>query len=301
VQWARHVKQWRIRRVYHFAKLGIWDDDALQHVGTGLYCRCVDIVTVADAYRKGQVPCPRCGAKAQRQIDPLSGMEGHGRHNAWFHCPNCSKRLLWRDCRKALQDDPRCFDCHSPLHGSDRLQCANCGKMWDRKAYLRSVKARVRLPCPHCNTIIRKPALEATGTKSQYPPSSQELHCPKCQGIAHHVKGNIVCAECGYERRWRDYRKSLKRRDEKLACGACGHIFKWQSWRKGAGSLATGNPKPAREFADKWPKCRTPQERMLQIDSLLQALHGRGALASLFIEGGEKSIRHMLDELSTQV
>ena len=40
---------------------------------------------------------------------------------------------------------------------------------------------------------------------------------------------------------------------------------------------------------------------MMQIDSLLQALHGRGALAPLFLDGNEVSIREMLDELASQL
>ncbi len=127
-----------------------------------------------------------------------------------------------------------------------------------------------------------------------------ELYCPKCNEVALHTKGHIHCTACGYKRRWRAYRKSLKKRDEKLQCTACRHTFTWQAWRKSARSLRTGNPQPAREFADKWPKCRTPQERMMQIDSLLQALHGRGALAPLFLDGNEASIRQMLDEFATQ-
>ncbi|MDE3258469.1 MAG: hypothetical protein OYM47_11590 [Gemmatimonadota bacterium] len=40
---------------------------------------------------------------------------------------------------------------------------------------------------------------------------------------------------------------------------------------------------------------------MLQIDLLLQTLHGRGPLAPLFIEGDERRIRALLDELASQV
>ena len=116
-----------------------------------------------------------------------------------------------------------------------------------------------------------------------------------------HTTGYLHCTACGYKRRWRDYRKSLKKRDETLQCKACGHTFRWQAWRKSARSLRTGNPQPAREFVNKWPKCRTPQARMIQIDTLLQALHGRGALAPLFLDGNEERIRQMLDELAAQL
>lgn len=301
MQWAPRVRQWRIRRLYHFAKSGIYDNDALQHIGIGLYCRCVDVLTVADAYGRGLVPCPGCGTKVQRRIDPLYRMEGHGRGVNWFSCPHCSNRLLWDDCRRRLREAPVCFDCGSPLEGTDTLRCAHCAKSWDRRAYLRSVARRVRLPCPHCNQVIRKPASPETDRQGSQSSRKQALICPGCKGTAFHEAGYIHCAACGYRRRWRDYRKGQKRRDEALECNVCGHVFRWQAWRRNARWLATGNPQPARDFAKKWPVCRTPQERMMQIDSLLQTLHGRGPLAPYFIEGDERSIRQLLDELATQV
>ena len=180
------------------------------------------------------------------------------------------------------------------------MRC-RCGKVWDRKAYHRSVKTRVRLPCPHCVLMIRKPALERTEQVVRHRRSRPEIECPKCQAVAFHVRGNIECTSCGYTRRWRDYRKSLKKRDERLECASCGHNFRWQAWRKSARSLRTGNPRPAREFVEQWPKCLTAKARMIQIDRLLQALHGRGALAPLFIVGNARNIRQMLDEFASQV
>lgn len=299
LKWADRVKQIRIRHLYRFARLGIYDEDALLDVGWSLYARCVDIVAVADAYRYGRVPCPECDMRVQRRIDPLFGLEGHGDHRCWFQCPHCAKRLLWTECRKALREKPRCFDCHTLLKGTNPLWC-NCGKEWDPKAYHRSVGSRVRLPCPACNSVIRKPE-SPDSQERDYQSTEEQVQCPRCQGTAHHVGGDIQCAECGYKKRWRDYRKGLKRRDERLECPGCGHIFMWQAWRKSAKPLTTGNPQPARDFAESWPKCRTPEKRMMKIDFLLQTLHGQGPLAPLFIEGDKESIRALLDELASQV
>ena len=300
MKWSPRVKRIKIRRLYRAARLGLHDDDLLQIVGWELYGRCADITTVADVYRDGLVPCPECSTKVKRRIDPLFRASDGGTRENWFHCPHCTKRLLWRDCRESLRESPRCFDCHALLAGTDELRCC-CGKVWDRKAYCRSVRTRVRLPCPHCGLMIRKPAFEATRQVVIDQQSPPEIECPKCQAAAFHVRGNIECPACGYKRRWRDYRKSLKKRDERLECTSCGHIFRWQVWRRYARSLRTGNPKPAREFIERWPKCRTPQARMIQIDRLLQSLHGRGALAPLFIDGDARSIRQMLDEFASQV
>ena len=300
MKWSPRVKPTKIRRLYRAARLGLHDDDLLQTVGWELYGRCADIATVADVYRDGLVPCPQCSTKIKRRIDPLFHSSDGGTHEHWFHCPHCVQRLLWRDCRESLRESPRCFDCHSLLGGTEELQCG-CGKKWDRKTYHRSVRNRVRLPCPHCGQMIRKPAFEVTEQRVSRRQSRSEIECPKCQAAALHVRGNIECTSCGYKHRWRDYRKSLKKRDERLECTGCGHTFRWQAWRKSARSLRTGNPKPAREFVERWPKCRTPKARMIQIDRLLQALHGRGALAPLFIVGDARNIRQMLDEFASQV
>ena len=300
MNWSPRVKPTKIRRLYRAARLGLHDDDLLQTVGWELYGRCADIATVADVYRDGLVPCPQCKTKVKRRIDPLFRPSDGGTHENWFHCPHCAKRLLWRDCRESLRENPRCFDCHSLLVGTEELQC-RCGKTWDPKAYRQSVKSRVRLPCPGCGGTVRKPPLDATKPVVKHRRSQPEIECPKCQSVALHVHGNIQCPTCGYKRRWRDYRKSLKKRDERLECTSCGCIFRWQAWRRSARSLRTGNPKPAREFAEKWPKCRTSRARMIQIDRLLQALHGRGALAPLFIDSNEHNIRQMLDEFASQI
>ena len=340
--WAPRVNPIKIRRLYRTARLGIYDDDALQTVGWELYARCADIATVADVFPEGRVPCPLCRTKVKRKIDALFRKSIGNPHDSWFHCSHCAKRLLWQDCRDALRKTPRCFDCGARLQSAPtgkrsgrthgELHCT-CGKTWTWEAYRRSIRARLRLPCPHCHHLIRRRdaavSRERKEARLQSAPTGErkeahvknaptgerkeahvknaptgerdELHCPKCNGTALHETGYIHCTACGYKRRWRDYRKSLKKRDETLHCKACGHTFRWQAWRKSARSLRTGNPQPAREFAEKWPKCRTPQARMMRIDSLLQALHGRGALAPLFIDGNEERIRQMLDEFAEQL
>ena len=402
--WAPRVNPTKIRRLYRTARLGIYDDDLLQSVGWELYARCADIAMVADVFPEGRVPCPQCRTKVKRQINALFRKSVGNPHDSWFHCPHCAKRLLWQDCRDALRETPRCFDCGSVLQEKEarlqtspteeravgalsnkkrgvgalskrayrahhELHCA-CGKTWTWETYRRSIRTRVRLPCPHCHCVIRRPDAavarkdarlqsaptggrkdardqstpigerkdarlqsaptgerkrargqstpigERKDARGQSAPTGErkeargqsaptggtdELRCPKCDEVARHTTGYLHCTACGYKRRWRDYRKSLKKRDETLQCKACGHTFRWQAWRKSARSLRTGNPQPAREFVNKWPKCRTPQARMIQIDTLLQALHGRGALAPLFLDGNEERIRQMLDELAAQL
>ena len=316
MNWSPRVKMLKIRRLYRSIRLGVYDDAALKDVGSELYDRCADIVAVAGAFRDGLVPCPQCKVKVQRRINvryyggPLlppdtdqQSTNFRNRHlKAWFHCPHCAKRLIWSELRKALRKKPRCFDCLSRLKGSDVLRCG-CGRTWTLQAYRRSVGARVRLPCPNCNTIVRKPATTDSGqidSKTSEPKSAnQEFQCPKCKGSAFHVGSLVKCTQCDWERRWRAFLKEQKRRDEQLECPDCKHSFKWQTWRKDAGPLITGNPYPAQDFVTRWRQCRTPQERMMLIDFLLQTLHGQGPLAPMYIVGDEQSIRRLLDELST--
>ena len=298
MDWSPRVKPIKIRRLYRYARLGIYDDTLLHDVGWELYARCTDIATVADVYRGGRVPCPRCSTKIARRIDPLFSSGEGGTHESWFRCMHCDKRLLWRDCRQSLRDTPRCFDCRAVLQKADEMQCV-CGKTWSQETYNQSVRTRVRLPCPHCLNLVRRPDPPPRNRTAKGRRSRPELQCPKCQAVALHQHGNIECTACGYKRRWRDYRKHLKKKDEKLECPNCRYTFRWQAWRKSAHSLRTGNPRPAREFIKRWLRCYTPQQRMIQIDILLQTLHGRGPLAPLFIDSGEHNIRQMLDDLAS--
>ena len=84
--WADRLAQAEIRRLYRSAVLGIYDEEALQEVGSALFARRVDIATVADAFSRGSVPCPKCDGKVQRRIDPLYRLEGHGDQSSWFRC-----------------------------------------------------------------------------------------------------------------------------------------------------------------------------------------------------------------------
>ena len=296
--WAPRVKLIKIRRLYRYARLGIYDDMLLHDVGWELYARCADIVTVSDVFRDGCLPCPQCKTKIARRIDPLFSAGEGGTRETWFRCPHCVQRLLWRDCRQGLRNTPRCFSCLSILNATNGLTCG-CGKTWTQKSYKQSVSTRVRLPCSHCLNLVRRPDKLPTTQTSEHRRSKPELQCPRCQKTALHVSGNIECTVCDYKRKWRDYRKSLKKKDEKLTCSDCDYSFKWQTWRKSTRTLRTGNPKPAGEFVQKWLRCYTPQQRMIAIDTLLQTLHGRGPLAPLFIDSGEHNIRQMLDDLAS--
>jgi ribosomal protein S27AE len=219
-----------------------------------------------------------------------------------FACDHCARELTWRECRQALRNHPRCFDCLTLLgwnYEGNVLTCRRCGREWTWQKYRRSVKARVWLPCARCHRKVRRPE-RARETAAGDSLPTERIPCPGCGADAVHAGGRLSCGACGYDLAWRTYRKRQKRRAERLHCEACGHGFTWQSWRKSyaGASLLTGNPEPLRCFSVRWPRCSTPEQRMLAIDRLLHAVHGRGALGPNLVRGTEESVRRLLDELA---
>ena len=43
-----------------------------------------------------------------------------------------------------------------------------------------------------------------------------------------------------------------------------------------------------------------PESQMMQIDLLIQAIHGQGAMVGIFIEGDQQSVRQLLDEIALE-
>lgn len=157
---THRIKPLKIRRLYRSSRLGLYDEETMLDVGWGLYSRCLAVVAVVRALGFGPIPCPQCGTEVERKIKLPSGVGDHfhARYAGWFHCPHCTKRLLWQDCRNALREQPRCFDCHALLgldRGTNRLKCP-CGKEWDVRQYRQSVARRLRLPCPDCGALLRR-------------------------------------------------------------------------------------------------------------------------------------------------
>ena len=94
----------------------------------------------------------------------------------------------------------------------------------------------------------------------------------------------------------------MKRRIERLSCEACGHAFTWTAWRKGyqGKGLLTGKPAPIQRYVDQWPAARTTFEQLLAIDTLVNAIHGRGAMGPMFIEGSEDRVMALLNRLADE-
>jgi len=297
--WNPRVPLDRIRRLYRDYLIGIADEEMLLEVGEGLYARALDVVKVWRAYG-GEVPCPRCGEPVYRARHYRPKWVGAPERT--FPCPACRTALTWNGCRGPLGARPLCFKCLIPMtlnYTDDRYYCA-CGKAWGRHQYAQSVKRRLRLPCPHCQTWIKRPAT-IIANESAPQKSVTAMLCGKCGNLGVHDYGLFSCPHCGYVEKWQKYWRKMKHRAEYLNCRQCGYEFTWEAWRKEVNKyLMTGNPRPAEEYAAKWPACRTAGEKVLRIDFLLHALHGRGPLAALFLEGDERAVSALLDELATQ-
>lgn len=312
VQWAHRVKLGQISRLYDLAKLGIYDNELLLEVGWGLYARCQSVLTVINAINKGELPCPQCEQIVYRPVKHTQYLERRAKAINYseprFSCPICKQELTWSDCQEALCSHPKCFirACQQPLdlcYSEDKLRCNGCGREWMRLDYERSVRRRKWLPCPHCGSIIRRPDRikqdAHAADESAKTPASGKYPCPSCHcSSGTHTSGKFLCLQCGHEQSWKSYR----RRTEHLKCASCGHQFTWKSWRQQyrGQNLFVGNIPAVEEFLSKWPQCRTPQKQLTQIDTLLHALHGRGAIAPAFLAGNVDTVMKLLDRLAQQ-
>ena len=301
MQWVPRLKPWRVRQLYQCIRHGIFDEDKLLHIGWGLYARGEAVLMFGQAMR-GQVPCPQCDQIVYRRNFYRQRPSAQP-STSQFSCPICAEKVTWRDCRDALRNHPRCFDCRKILawnYSTNTLTCSSCKQIWTWQKYRQSIKYRVRLPCPHCSNTLRKPPSSKSGSFNKKKASSHwDLTCPNCKRQGQHMSGVFCCTHCGYEKKWQAFTKRQKRKVEYLNCAACGHAFTWQSWKKQYDRYAhTGNLAPIRQFVSQWPRCKTPGEQLIAIDRLIHALHARGSLAPVFIQGNQHSVAQWLDDLA---
>ena len=302
MQLSPRLKPWRIRQLYQLTRIGILDADKLQHIGCGLYARGEAVLALGRA-KRGRVPCPQCDHIVYRQIY-YRQQHTTQPSTSEFSCPTCAETLTWHDCKNALRNHPRCFDCRNMLgwnYTENILACPSCKHTWTWQKYRQSIKHRVLLPCPHCNTVVRKPApSKSPSSRPKKASVHWDLTCPNCKKQGQHIPSAFHCSHCGYEKQWGKFTKRQKRRVEHLSCKSCGHTFTWQSWKKQHDSAFahTGNPAPIHQFMNQWPRCKSPGDQLIAIDGLIHALHGRGALAPVFIKGDANSVAQWLDDLA---
>ena len=307
MEWAIRIKPTKLRQLYRLHGRGTDSEQLMLDVGWALYALCESVILAVTGLRLGKIPCPRCGTAIQRRaIEPPSKQQQQQlyrkmprRLDGWFRCVHCQTRLLWKECRDALRQSPRCFSCQRILHRDNRHLWCDCGFSWQNDAYRASVARRVRLPCPECNSVIRRPKAADQSTMVEIHRAPEVTYiCSNCGSPATQLPGRVTCTACGHTVRWKSYKRSLKRSNEVLSCPSCRYEFRWQEWRRIADRYDTGCLGPAAAYLHAWPASRTPDEQVMQIDRLIQALHHSGPLGAIFIEGTQESTRALLDELA---
>ena len=316
------VKGWKIRRLYEWLALGIFDEELLLDIGWQLYARCEIVVAIWHAGH-GAVPCPECQHPVPRKRPYRPGPPSGYTPRRGIACPSCRTPMSWADCRIALRGRPLCLDCGQVLLSDSRsgLRCTACRTQTSWKKYRNALRTRVRLPCPTCGHRLRMAKVKA-GRLHFTPPGDPGIRaevakllavpdygsqrersartCPECGKRGQKDGKRFTCNRCGYDVKWSSYKSRLRNTPELLLCEQCGFEFDWQSWARSNRVLEvyTGNPAPAAEFIIRWPRAQTPEAQMVAIDQLIHGVHVRGALAHHFVDGHEADVVGLLNQLA---
>jgi hypothetical protein len=94
IEWGPRVPKHKLRRLYELDAQGIVDEELVDDVGTTLWVRCRDILTV-HAAQEGRVTCPRCRKQRRESVIPRErGRRGDPRDEL-LTCPVCGWALTW--------------------------------------------------------------------------------------------------------------------------------------------------------------------------------------------------------------
>lgn len=114
----------------------------------------------------------------------------------------------------------------------------------------------------------------------------KRVHCPGCEGIVPRTD------------------------DEALRCPSCDWSVSWKAYQKtyqGKRLFGGGGTPEFEAYVENWPKARTPADKMLAVDRLINAIHKEATLsideggrpvAVMLIEGGMKDVIVFLDSLA---
>ncbi len=92
IDWSPKVSLSRIRLLYLREAQGICEDELVDEVGLGLYCRCESILEFTEAVLFGRVKCKRC---ARAGVSTLMIRET-AKPAELLKCPICSWQVRWR-------------------------------------------------------------------------------------------------------------------------------------------------------------------------------------------------------------
>lgn len=258
------LRQSDLRKLYQAFRRGLYDEDMIREVGWGLFTIAEHMLMMSKTVRLGEVPCLRCGQIVQRKRLKFTLPK------PTFPCSSCQAKITWPECLWVYTDSPHCLHCLRPVmreYTHDRLTCSSCNRTWSWQSYKQALHRRKELPCPKCRKMVRQP-------------ESQEY-----EDQLRHYFGQL--------------RSEPRLKSERLYCSSCDYHFTWQTWRSYHKRHPNTNNMPAlATYVSQWPKLRSPERQMIQIDSLVHAMHGTGIVARGLIEGSEESILALLDEIA---
>jgi hypothetical protein len=101
IRWTPRVPKHKIRRLYEADAQGIVDQELLDDVGTTLFARCRDILTIKEA-RQGRVQCPRCARQGRQSVIERAHASGDARDEL-LACPQCGWQITWGQYRLSFK------------------------------------------------------------------------------------------------------------------------------------------------------------------------------------------------------
>jgi hypothetical protein len=94
IEWGPRVPRHKLRRLYELDAQGIVDEALVDDVGTTLWVRCRDILTV-HAAQQGRVTCPCCRKQGRESVIPRQRGRGGDPRDEVLTCPVCGWAITW--------------------------------------------------------------------------------------------------------------------------------------------------------------------------------------------------------------
>lgn len=133
------------------------------------------------------------------------------------------------------------------------------------------------------------------------------VRCESSLTATEAVRGKLPCPRCGHIIHHKTGIPGNQKRKELIRCQECSWEILWSIYIKPyrGQHLSAGGMEPfIREFAQKYPKAKTPHEKLVLIDILVHRFHGElknrpGRIGAVnLIQGQAKDITAFLDDLA---
>jgi len=99
INWTPRVAKWKLRRLYETEAQGVYDDELINEIGTTLFGRCRDILTIHQARFGGQVRCQRCDRQGKNTFIPRTRKS----RDEVLTCSQCGWSITWGQFMKSIR------------------------------------------------------------------------------------------------------------------------------------------------------------------------------------------------------